>query len=282
MTTRIHGLTTKEMVSVLDNPKFLSATEKFYDESRKTNERYPTQQKWEKNWPTFCESVLLPFIRKWRVLPPPLELTYKKDNQQKVIMHLLTGKWGCVAIFPWSTKKEINQRIRSIRKAIGRPHKDASVMRKALIAQWLRLHENPSPPRMPSRVEIAQVVWNRQSGLKRLTKKQAMRKLSEEREVELMKRFRSQGLSYQQASQRLYRRAKGGESKAATMVRMAEKRLEQEQQRQNKELENPGRYDDMAYYLTLLLRELFSRRPVLKAAKWKGSFLRDYLISSNA
>ena len=97
-----------------------------------------------------------------------------------------------------------------------------------------------------------------------------------------MKRFRSQGLSYQQASQRLYRRAKGGESKAATMVRMAEKRLEQEQQRQNKELENPGRYDDMAYYLTLLLRELFSRRPVLKAAKWKGSFLRDYLISSNA
>ncbi len=275
-----NGLTIPQMAALLDNPHFCADARAVNEKARRLNERAPTQREWARAWPVFCKRVVAPFVRKWGAFPPTPGLI-KPDPQRKVVFALLTGGWGLIPVFPWTSQKEIQQRASKIRKAVGKLHKDSVNRRRALIAQWLRMHENPKPPTRPTRSEIAGVVWGRRTGLQRPSREQAIETFPESRETELLRRYTAQGLSYTAVEERIHRAARGSEARATAAVRMAETRLAREEQEFQKALQSPHRYDDCGYFLTLLLREVFAPSPVLRAIKLKASLLRDHLMSTS-
>jgi len=180
------GLNIREMVALLENKQFCADALRVIDRGHRLNERPSTQRAWDRQWPAFCRKEVLPFIKKWGALPPPALELVDKDPRQKIAFAILTGRWGFIPIFPWTSQKEIDERAAKIRKAIGKLHKDASGVQLALITQWLRLHENPGDPKQPSRREIASVVWGRRTGLRRLSTSQAITRFPEDRETELL------------------------------------------------------------------------------------------------
>jgi len=278
MPRRKKGLSIREIVALLDNPGFCAEARAVNEKARRLHERLPTEQEWDREWPAFCKRVLNPFVRKWRVLPPPPELI-ATDRQRNAVFAILTGRWGFIPVFPWTKREEIQRGASKIRKAIGMVHKDASGWRKAVIAHWLRIHY--SPKGLPPRNEIAEAVWGRKKGLRLPTKEEVINNLSFEREHELHRQYTNQGLSYKEAERRIYTRARGAEPRAASMVRMAEKRHEKEQEEFMAAVQAPHRLDDLGYFLTLLLREILSPSPVPQSIIGKAAFLRDQLIGSS-
>lgn len=276
-------LNIREMVALLENKQFCADALRVIDKDPRRNERPSTQRARDRKWPAFCRKEVLPFIRKWGALPPSSLELVDKDPRQKIVFAILTGGWGFIPIFPWTSQKEIDERAAKIRKAIGKTHKDASEEQRALKAKWLRLHENPGDPKQPSRSEIASVVWGRRTGLRRLSTAQAIKRLPEDRETELLQRYMSQGSSWDQAERKLIRRARGSESPASATVRMAEKRLTQKKKKFQAELETPHCYDKSTYYLTLLFREIIlSKSPTLRATREKVLLLRDQLLTTSS
>ena len=277
------GLNIRERVALLENKQFCADALRVIDRGHRLNEKHSTQRAWDRQWPAFCRKAVLPFIKKWGVSPPSSLELVDKDPRQNIVFAILTGRWGFIPIFRWTSQKEIDKRAAKIRKAIGKLHKDASGEQKALKARWLRLQEIPGDPKRPSRREIALVVWERRTGLRRPSTAQAINRLSEDRERELLQRYISEGSSRGQAGRKVYKRAKGSESLASATVRMAEKRLTQKKKEFQAELETPHCYDKSSYYLTLLLREIFlSKSPTLRATGKKAVLLRNQLLTTSS
>jgi hypothetical protein len=167
---------------------------------------------------------------------------------------MLCGRWGLIPVFPWTTKKEIERRARSIHSDIGKVHADVTKTRRLTqIAGWLRLHMNPGE-KLPPRSEIAAAVWGLEKGLHRPTKETAIDRLPEKEEQRLLRQYMAKGLPRGEAGRKVYRHARGSEAPAAAMVRMAERREQKAQHVLFTQLQSPLRADPLAAALMDLLR----------------------------
>lgn len=277
MPRRKKGRTLAEIVALLKDPAFCVDTRAVHQEAVRQLQTAPSRREWDRKWPEFANRVVVPFVRKWGALPPEPDLV-ETDPRQEPVFAILTGRWGLIPVFPWTTHKEIERRARRIRQAIGKVHKDTKGRQLAGISAWLRLHTGRGQ-KPPPRSEIAAAVWGRRKGLRRATVREAIRRLPEAREQELIDRYLTQGLHYQEAQRRLYRRARGTEAPAAAMVRTAEKRHERERQRFMAELQSPRKADPLGHALTALLQEIISGSQDLESIRRKTASLRDLLIT---
>jgi len=272
------GPTIPQMVALLDNEEFRSDTIAVLEQFRLLNETALTQEEWDDRFEAHAIEHIGPFIKKWGVLPPTDRELVEDDPRNEVVNSILTGRWGVIPVFPWTSESEIKKQAARIRRAIGKIHKDAEGRRRAMIAQWIRMH--PSRHGLAPRAEIAAAVWQCRKGLRRPTRAQAIRNLSLEEEERLLKHYIGLGLSHGEATRRVYKRVRGSEAHGVRMVRAAEARRAKEYHEFHRSLESPRQLDEAGYYLTMLFHEIFLTDPIntadviLQAERFRDHLLR--------
>ncbi len=268
-----------QMVALLNDPAFRRDAVDVLDPFRRLNESASTQQEWDRKFQNHVDEHVAPFVRKWGVGPPLDRELVESDSRREVVFCILTGRWGVIPVFPWTRAQDISTSAAKIRQSIRKVHKDAEGRRRAMIAAWIRMH--PSSQGRAPRAEIAAAVWGRKDGLRRPSRAQAIRKLSEEQEAELLARFNKEGRSRKEAERLVYKRARGSEAPAVSMVRAAESRLEREQKEFYDALQSPKQSDRTAYFLTMLLREIFLKKSATKRDIFQlAAQFRDHLLKA--
>ncbi len=252
-------------VELFDDANFHRST---YEVFNQIADRLKDQPEW---WSPL--EYLESFFQRWKALPafPLFELDYRP------VVAVVSGRWGAIPIFPWTTDGDIASAARKIRRAIGRTHQDAESARRGILAEWLELHAF-------TRAEIARAVWGRTTGLRRPTRAEALAELSEDRETQLLKRFMKAGLPYLRAERKILRRARGSEPRASAAVRMAIARGRKFADNWRDALRAPRESDALAWAISQLLRhDYYEGNPQhpspTAAAFWKALGLDRLLFS---
>src|SRR5713101_6544623 len=120
----------------------------------------------------FVSQQTSPFVEKWGVPPPHAPSLVDPDPARPFADAIMSGRWGIVAVFGWTTDLEIRAAIKRIRSVVRKRHQDAQIAPLAQQARWLEGCGY-------SRPEIASAVWGRRKGLRRRSKEQAMAGLPE-------------------------------------------------------------------------------------------------------
>jgi hypothetical protein len=269
----------RQMVRLLQNPDFLHDASAVNRQIRLVSERALSQSDWDSEWPSLSDTILRPFLQKWGVVPPVTELLNFEDPNRSQVLDILSGRMGLIPVFPCTTQKEVIDTARKLRKLLHKTRSLTASRRKALMASWLR--DQTINGKRPGWSEIAAVVWGRTKGLKLPTIAATVRRLSVGKETALYKRCMAQGLSPSQTMRAVYRLARGSEAPASAMVRMAEARLREDEERLTAALQNPEFHDRLGFCLTLLLKECISEHPVLGTVVRLAFQVRDALITSS-
>lgn len=190
-----------------------------------------------------------PFVEKWGVPPPHAGALLNPGPARAVADAIMSGRWGVLPMFAWTTDREIRTAIQRIRRVVRKQHQDAETARRAQLARWL---EDCSLGF--SRPAIAGAVWGRRRGLRRPSKAHAIAQLPEKVEREWYQAYLAQGRSPQQAERLTTKRARGSEAPASATVRMAERRYEQDLERLNATLLSPVPSEPVSAALTMLYR----------------------------
>jgi hypothetical protein len=258
MAIKEKGLTVKEAVELLENQEFIEDSRTYWDHYRAHSENIGDDlQEWQRQAPAFMSTYLDPFAKKWRGAYPATEELLSTPLYQETNAAQMSGRWGLIPVYPWTTEKEIKTKLKQIQRVIGKKYIDFVAIRRAQIANWLdenfRSTRTEAPP---MRSETAAVVWGRRRGLNRQSKEEAIAKLQEERERELLARYLRKGMTRGQAEQQVYKSARGKESLASAMVRMALQRQRARKLEAKKLSVDPVRTEKVGLAITLLLREL--------------------------
>jgi len=190
-----------------------------------------------------------PFAEKWGVPPPQAGALVNPTPARKVADAVMSGRWGVLPIFAWTTERETRPAIQRIRRVVRKQQQDAETARRAQLARWLE-----DCGLGFSRPAIAAAVWNRRRGLRRSSKAQAIAQLPEKVERAWYQAYLAQGRSPQQAERLTSKRARGSEALASATVRMAERRYEQDLDRLNAALASPASSEPVSAALTMLYR----------------------------
>ena len=272
------GPTIPQMVARLSDADFLKDSAQVYEKGGLWHQKYPTQEEWNQHWPKFSQRIIEPFELKWGVSPPQYELLVYIQRRNP-LFSVMNGQFGLIPIFPWTPMQEIKKRAATIRKAIGKVHRDSAGYPKGLIAQWVRSH--PSKMGKAPRQEIARAVWGRTTGLQRPSQTEAMARLTEEKEVELYSRYKGDSASYREVERRVYRYARGSEAQAVATVRMAEKRAEIFRDAFYRSLVASDEFDTLGYATSRLLQGVFIHPPLKKALlRRHAAWIRDLIIKA--
>src|SRR5207248_3001741 len=170
-----------------------------------------------------------------------------QDPRRWISDAVAAGQWGVLLVTPLTTNRQIRDAIQNIRKVVRKRHQDALVRRRAQLVQWLETAF--------SRTMIARAVFGRRTGLRRPTKAQVARR-SDDCETKLFEHYKSAGLSYPEAEQRVYKILRGSEALASATVRMSERRYAKHLERLNAGLERPLKSEPVSHALTMLFRAL--------------------------
>ena len=190
-----------------------------------------------------------PFVEKWGVPPPQGGALVNPTPARAVADAVMSGRWGVLPIFAWTTDREIRTALQRIRQVVRKQHQDAETARRAQLARWLE-----DCGLGFSRPAIAGAVWGRQRGGRRPSKAQAIAQLPEKVERAWYQAYLAQGRSPQQAERLTMKRARGSEAPASATVRMAERRYEQDLERLNAALASPVPSEPVSAALTRLYR----------------------------
>ena len=277
------ALDLKNIVELLNNKQFIADSRDYRDHYRAQSEKIgPSKTEWERQAPAFMSKFLDPFMAKWRGAHPLSDELLSSSLWQKKEIATMTGRWGVIPVYPWTTEKDVNRQTKQIQKAIGKQYTNPTAYRLTLIAKWLsdsylstRTHK---PPKLR---DIAAAVWERKKGLNRPSKAQAIANLSEGREVELMRAYIAKGKTRLEAERLIYQRVRGNESAAAAQVRTALGRLRKEQDNLKNVISDPQKTDTLGLAITMLLRELpasASSPQDLKAIRAKAVALGNLLL----
>ena len=273
----------EEIAGLLKNPEFIGASCNYWEQYKAQARRIgPDKLEWDRQAPDFMSKYLDPFIEKWKAYPPPEELLCSPLRVKRYIA-TMTGRWGMIPVYPWTTAKEVRHRLKEIQQSIGKEHQDFKAYRQALIAKWLEdSYISTRTGAAPSRSEVATVVWDRNDGLNRPSKEEAIADLSEEREAELIRRHTKKGKTYRQAERLAYKSARGTESRAAAAVRMALHRLPAGLGDTDKVNTDLRRTDKLGLAITKLLRLLPTSESSpcdLEAIRVRAANLGNLLLS---
>jgi hypothetical protein len=252
------GLRLEDIVDLLNNQEFIADSRDYWGHYKAQSERIGLDRlEWERQAPDFMSKFLDPFAEKWGgVYPPPDELLSSplRLGTQSATM---TGRWGIIPVYPWTTEKEVKNRMKNIQRAIGKEHQDFRVFYLSHVARWLRdFYISPKTGRPPGLGKIAAAVWGRKKGLRRPSKRAGIASLSVELEAKLMQRYIAKGKTRQEATRLIYQRARGSEAPASAMVRMALNRLRDRRIDTDKAITDPQKTDQLGLAITMILREL--------------------------
>lgn len=229
-----------------DDPGFLRDCAALDLETQALGPLIDDEASWEAAWPDFAERHVRPFVRKWRALPLSDPDTIAPDARRAPALAIAAGRWGVITMFPWTTQQEVLSRFRKLRQVIGQ-HQATRDGRVGL-ARWMATNGVPH-------AAIAAVVWGKTRGLRRLSTRAAIARLSADREKELMNRFLAHGLPWEDAERATIRRARGAEPRAAAQVRMAVKRDRKDSQRLTRELVLSEQRDPLGSLIAALIRK---------------------------
>jgi len=270
--------TIAQMVALLSDPDFLRGSAQLYNKGSLWHQKHPTQEKWNQHWPKFSQKIIDPFIGTWGVRPPPYELLVYIQKRNP-IFSVMNGQFGLIPIFPWTPIQEIRKRAATIRKAIGKVHRDSKGLPKGFIAQWVRSH--PSKTGKAPREEIARAAWGRTTGLQRSSQAEVMARITEKQEAELYSRYNREGVSYKEVERKIYRHAMGSEAPAVATARMAEKRAEHFRDNFYRSLVASDQLDTLGYATSLLLRGFFLHPPLNRTRlRSHAAWIRDLIIKA--
>ena len=287
MVPKKKGLTLKKLILLLDNPKFKADSRHYWNQYQSQLERMGSnRQIWENHAEGFMNKFLDPFIKKWGgAYPAPQELLTSPLSQETHAA-TMTGQWGIIPVYPWTTEKEVKNRLKQIRRAIGKKHMDFWAIQRAHLAIWLTDNfVSPETGRPPKGSRIASAVWGRKKGLRRPSMQKAIEDLPEERERALLSYYQKQGKTYLEAERLTYKAARGKEAPAAAMVRMAMRRQRSRQGDLKNVITNPRKTDRLGLAVTMLLRDLPTSKSSpsnLKAIRAKAVALGNLLLPPNS
>lgn len=232
-----------ETLALLKSPQFCSESQALL--TRIANFASATNDTHQRD--AFLEEQTVPFLQRWKVLPPQASNLVSPDSRRDRVAAIASGRWGVVPVFASTTSKEIQDAVRIIRRTIRHEHQDAENARRAQLAAWLESLGF-------SRPEIGKAVWGRRDGLRRATRGQALRGISEDAETALLVKFLGEGLTRKKAEQRIYKLLQGSEPKVTAAVRMARQRYADRLNRLNTALAHPEMSEPISHALTLVLR----------------------------
>src|SRR5207237_221197 len=126
-----------------------------------------------------------PFHDRWGVWPPQTGELLGADPRRRLVEAIASGNWGIVRVFPRTTDREIQSRVKTIRRTISKQHKDSLNGRTTQLVAWLQ-----DCGAGFDRKAIARAVHGWTKGLSRPTKAQAIARTSRKRETELYRTYR--------------------------------------------------------------------------------------------
>lgn len=235
----------RSVLALLENPSFCDEALHLLQEIAAFASTEVSDQRRE----GFVLEKTTPFVEKWGVPPPPASTLVNPDPAQPLAAAIMSGRWGMLPIFAWTTDREIRTAIQHIRRVVGKQHQDAESGRRAQMARWLEVCGLGF-----SRSAIAGAVWGRRHGLRRTSKARAIAQLPEKVEREWYQAYLAQGRSPEEADRLIAKRARGSEAPARATVRMAERRYEQQTERLNTALATPVSSEPVSEALTMLYR----------------------------
>lgn len=244
-TSRQPKIRIRSVLALLENPAFCDEALQLIREIAAFVATAPC----DRQEATFVLEKTTPFIEKWGVLPPHAGALVNPTPARAVADAIMSGRWGVLPIFAWTTDHEIRPAVQRIRRVVRKQHQDAETARRAQLARWLE-----DCGLGFSRPAIAAAVWGRRRGLRRPSKAQAIAQLPEKVERAWYEAYLAQGRSPQQAERLTTKRARGSEAPANATVRMAKRRYEQDLKRLNATLASPVSSEPVSAALTRLYR----------------------------
>jgi hypothetical protein len=184
----------KKLVRLLENKEFIKDCHTYY-RARYEYAGSGLQEGWDKQRPKFITNIHQPFVKKWAATPPPVVLLTSAAHYRKYYA-IITGQWGLIPVYPWSSQVEVEKQVREIHTAIGKRGKDFVSDRKIHVADWLS-QQTMSTGTQPSTDDIASIVWN-QKRISHCDSDEADEAVWR-RENALMKRHMSKGKTYSEA-----------------------------------------------------------------------------------
>jgi len=239
------GRSAEEVLDLLKDPEFCADALRVLEATATLRAQTPPPDEWQRQ----TQELAAPFWARWGVVPPATSELLDADPQRPLVDALVSGRWGIVPIFPWTTNQMIRTLIKKIRQVIRKQHKDALSARDAQLEGWLEDlgFERPA---------IARAVSGRRTGLRRPTTAHAISRSSWDRDQELHQEYRERGVPEQQLDQRVYKRLRGSEAAASAEVRMTVKRYMERILRLNENLATPIESEPLSHALTMLFQEL--------------------------
>ena len=210
-----------------------------------------------REWNTFLEQRVLPFIQKWRAAPAidwwlVLPSQTRAERPDEVLM-MLTGEWGIIPVFPWTTDADVLARARQIRRRVGKRHRDSVARHRGPLSRWLETNGIP-------RREIPRLLGWREDGSDRPTAAAALADLSVEQEAATIRDLSKSGMSYRAAERRVLRELQGSEAPAAGMLRKMQWRYDDWRRAHEAALASPRLSDPVGFALTRVLRARYVTR----------------------
>jgi hypothetical protein len=166
---------------------------------------------------------------------------------------VLTGRWGLLPVFPWTTDAELLAGARRVRTRIGKRHRDAVTHERAVLSPWLETNGIP-------RREIPQLLGWRDGGASRPTVTEALEDLSFEQEEATLRGLMKRGLSYPEANRRMRRQLRGTEAPAAGKIRKMQWRFDAWRRAAEAALDTPTSADPVSFAVTRVLHARYVRR----------------------
>src|SRR5262245_20808669 len=122
MPTRKAGRTLHDLVAFLYNYDFIVDSNLYWNQYRTQSEKIgQNEEEWNHQTPPFMSKYLDPFIEKWNVYPLFPELL-SSWLWQKRYAATMTGRWGIIPVYPWTTEEEVTNQLTTIQLAIGKKH----------------------------------------------------------------------------------------------------------------------------------------------------------------
>ncbi len=199
------------------------------------------------------------FIKRWDVVPPRNFALLDPTTPRNEAGAILSGEWGLIPVFPWTTDTDVRRAAGRIRKDLGKRHKDARGVERGRLADWLSLCGF-------SAADIVREVFGRKA-----------RKVSFRQEQRLVRGLKQQGVSYAEIDARVSKQIRSRAHSAEKVAAMAVKRFRDFDRRLKTGLKDPIKVEPIAHALTILLKSIFTHRDAQVAAQSLETLRRHLL-----
>ncbi len=237
------------LLDLLDNEEFQKDARTAQDKFNKVIQARAPGESIQAAHQRCSVEILRDFHAKWRLLPPRDPRLFRSEAEiarDARNAAMLTGRWGLIRVFPWTTEDEVVREYTAVRRRLPRE----GLVQEANTRE--AKHEFLTDNGVSRRAANAELIGKKTT--RRLTLEEAGKRLPEERERELLKRYMARGLTKPRAEAEVWRRARGSEAPGAARLRVARTRRAERKAKGMAAIESPNQVEPLAGKLTELLR----------------------------